>query len=186
MLQLLPAAIGRALSGVRPGTDALTCARLQLSDLPDSMHLGGTGMMGTALPDRCTADGPGLSPALHWSGVPDRAAELVLVVEDADPPLPRPLVHLIGYGIAPTDGHANEGDFSDPRHFSTGRNSYGRARWLPPDPPRGHGAHRYVFQLYALSSLSMLTGRPGLGAVRDMLEEKAIARGLMLATYERA
>jgi phosphatidylethanolamine-binding protein (PEBP) family uncharacterized protein len=37
-----------------------------------------------AMPDRLTQSGVDASPPLSWSGVPEGAAELVLVCEDAD------------------------------------------------------------------------------------------------------
>ena len=186
MLDHLPRALGKALEGVRPGTDALVCARPEFARLPDSMELGLKGLIGAGLPPRCTKDGAGISPALHWSGVPDEAAELVLIVEDADPPMPKPFVHLIAYALPPQDGSAAEGDFSKPISRAVGKNSYLQPGWLPPDPPTGHGAHRYVFQLYALSSLSMLSGQPGRKDVIAAMKDKTVARGLLLATYERA
>ena len=185
MLEHLPRRLGEALKDVRPGTTALTCAQPALAKLPDKMELWIDGMEGAALPPRCTADGPGLSPELHWSGVPEGTAELLLLVEDADAPMPKPLVHLIAYAIPPEVAEVPEGSFTKPSTRATGRNSYLKAGWLPPDPPTGHGAHRYVFQLYALGSLSMLSGTPGRAEVAAALEEKATARGLLLATYER-
>jgi Raf kinase inhibitor-like YbhB/YbcL family protein len=66
-----------------------------------------------------------------------------------------------------------------------GRNSYLRTGWLPPDPPPGHGVHRYAFQLFALSATTGLSGSPGREAVADAVARHAIASGLLIATYER-
>lgn len=66
-----------------------------------------------------------------------------------------------------------------------GRNSYLRAGWLPPDPPPGHGRHRYAFQLFALAATTGLSGSPGRDAVADALARHAIASGLLIGTYER-
>jgi phosphatidylethanolamine-binding protein (PEBP) family uncharacterized protein len=142
-----------------------------LEKLPD--------VMGEALCD----DGSGLSPPLHWSGVPATATEVALIVEDADSPTPQPLVHAIVHGL-PTydesDGALAEGVLSavdgDQPLVSMGRNSLLQARWLPPDPPPGHGEHRYVFQVYALGPGAPLPDTPG----RDSLRKALLERGLAL------
>ena len=41
------------------------------------------------------------SPPLAWSGVPENACALALIVEDVDVPFPRPFVHAVAYGIDP-------------------------------------------------------------------------------------
>lgn len=186
MLEHIPRKIGEALKDIRPGFEKLVCTNTGLSDLPDTLELGMPALDGTVLPPRFTADGAGISPALTWSGVPEGTAELVLIVEDADAPSPKPLVHLIAYAIPPEDAGVPEGAFSKPTTLAVGKNSYLSSSWLAPDPPTGHGPHRYVFQLFALDSLSMLSGSPGRRDVIATLEDKATARGLLLATYERA
>jgi phosphatidylethanolamine-binding protein (PEBP) family uncharacterized protein len=37
------------------------------------------------------------------------------------------------------------------KRIQQGHNSYFTHRYLPPDPPPGHGPHRYAFQIFALS-----------------------------------
>src|SRR3982751_950146 len=59
-----------------------------------------------AIPSRCTCDGEDLAPALEWSGVPDGAQSLVLVVDDPDAPDPaaptRTWVHWVLLDIPPS------------------------------------------------------------------------------------
>jgi phosphatidylethanolamine-binding protein (PEBP) family uncharacterized protein len=57
--------------------------------------------------------------------------------------------------------------------------------WLPPDPPPGHGLHRYVFQVYALEAGDSLGDKPGRDAVRKALMERGLASGCLIGTYER-
>jgi Raf kinase inhibitor-like YbhB/YbcL family protein len=144
--------------------------------------------MDQPLPRRYTADGEGISPPLSWSGVPAQATSLVLIVEDADAPAPHPLVHAIAVDLSPGVDGLGEGALSS-RAFEgqikEGRNSYLQAHWLPPDPPPGHGPHRYVFQLFALASGPAFPAHPGRGVVMDALAERAISAGWLIGTYER-
>jgi phosphatidylethanolamine-binding protein (PEBP) family uncharacterized protein len=58
---------------------------------------------GAPIPQRNAGKGVGddISPQLQWSGVPASTVELVLIVEDPDVPLPRPIVHCLVTGIDP-------------------------------------------------------------------------------------
>jgi hypothetical protein len=58
--------------------------------------------------------------------------------------------------------------------------------WLPPDPPPGHGTHRYVFQVFALRSGADLSATPGRHEVIDAIANYAVACGYLIGTYERA
>src|SRR5687768_8351931 len=156
MLEKLPEAVGHALRDRRAGLDKIvfnSCGMrsglgtLKVTSLAFADH--------APIPERYTADGEGLSPPIDWSGVPSGAANLVLVVEDADAPTSDPLVHAIVVDIPAQDGSMHEGALKSPGHpgeedVHAGRTSFFRAGWIPPDPPRGHGQHRYAFQLFAL------------------------------------
>jgi hypothetical protein len=121
--------------------------------------------------------------------VPDAATSVALLVEDADSPTPHPLVHAIAVGLPRGDGSlqtgALDGGDDTPDDARLGRNSYLRLGWLPPDPPPGHGPHRYAFQVFALGGDQPLPDSPGRDAVMALLEKRAIASGLLIGTYER-
>ena len=51
------------------------------------------------IPVRFTADGEDIAPPLSWSGVPDNAKELGLIVDDPDAPGAQPWVHWVIYKI---------------------------------------------------------------------------------------
>jgi len=192
MLEKLPEAIGHALQGVRAGLDKIVFNTLGLREGMGAIALGSVAFADHApIPSRYTADGEGLSPPLHWSGIPQTAASLLLVVEDADSPTPNPLVNAIVVGLPPGDdrlseaalpSRGNEGDES----VQAGRNSGLQAAWLPPDPPPGHGVHRYAFQLFALDGEHEFSVAPGRDEVLDVLRAHAIASGLLIGTCERS
>ena len=68
---------------------------------------------------------------------------------------------------------------------SLGKNSFFGSGWLPPDPPKGHGTHRYCFQVFALDAPAPLDEGAGRGAVVEALRGHVLAKGLLIGTYER-
>jgi Raf kinase inhibitor-like YbhB/YbcL family protein len=189
MLERLPEAIGRALEHQRAGMEKILFnaerpgAQLALIEItspafaPDS-----------ELPQRYTADGAGMSPPLRWRNVPANAATLALIVEDADSPTPEPLVHAIVVDIDPRELGLVEGIFSgdpDASPEKLGLNSYLMHGWLPPDPPPGHGVHRYAFQVFALAAGEPLSKSPGRREVSSAIRERALAKGCLIGTYQR-
>ncbi|MDQ7958142.1 MAG: YbhB/YbcL family Raf kinase inhibitor-like protein [Rhodocyclaceae bacterium] len=191
MLEKLPEVVGHVLSGVRAGLDEIAFNTLGLRAGHGTLQLASLAFADHApIPARYTADGEGLSPPLSWTGVPAQARSLVLIVEDADSPTPSPLVHAIAVDLEPGDGALAEGALADegdggPDAMHVGRNSYLQTAWLPPDPPPGHGVHRYAFQLYALAEGPPFSDTPGRDEVLDAVRERALASGLLIGTYER-
>ena len=187
MLEKLPEALGQGLRARRAGMDRIVIQ----SKMPSLALLEVSSPAfenNSPIPVEYTADGDGVSPPLEWKGIPAQASSLVVVVEDADAPTARPLVHLIVVNLPARDGGLREGEIQRERLESgadTGRNSFLRVAWLPPDPPPGHGQHRYVFQVFAISGTMKFGDHPGRGAVVDVLRERAIAAGQLIGTYER-
>jgi len=185
MLEHVPAWLGKALRSVRAGHAKLAAVRL-----------GGEGLMGQggfvlrsaafddggALDPSFTADEEdAVAPPLEWTAPPAGTQELVLVVEDPDAPAPQPFCHWLVWGLAPQAGKLLEGEVP-PR---VGKNSYGNSEWLLPDPPSGHGAHDYVFQLFALDlPLGLMPGasRDDLFAAMD---GHVTGLAVLTATYQR-
>ena len=192
MLENMPSAIGQALSSIRPGLNKITSASPDLA-APDILRITSEAFAHEgAIPSRFTEDGAKLSPPLRFENVPAGTRSLALVVEDADSPTPSPLCHMLAWSIEGGDGGFHEAaldaDATPPARCGAlfGKNSFMRPGWLPPDPPRGHGAHRYCFQLFALDIVPELEEGSGRGALVKALAGHVIARGLLIGTYERA
>jgi Raf kinase inhibitor-like YbhB/YbcL family protein len=190
MLEHIPAWLGHAMSGLRAGTDKL--AIVHLGETFETLDLTSPAFAHEArMPPRFTADGEGVSPPLAWSTPPSGTAQFVLLVEDADAPAPQPLVHAVVWGLSPEAGHLAEGaivaDAAGAVSGSdVGRNSYLREGWLPPDPPTGHGEHRYAFQLFAVGAGAGDPGEtPGRSAVIEAITGHVLAAGLLIGTYSR-
>ena len=189
MLEKLPRAVGSALSGIRSGLEKIA-AFSDLNDLPETIRLASQAFgNGEAIPTRYTADGMGISPPVQWLSIPKEAASLVLLVEDADAPSPEPLVHCIVVGLPPQDGGLGEGALTEAASragLCLGKNSFLKSEWLPPDPPPGHGQHRYVFQIFALGAASAFGAHPGRGEVIDHVRKHGIGKGVLIGTYQRS
>lgn len=191
MLEKIPGVVGHALEKIRAGAADLAVVHTELTGVHASIEVfssafGYNGM----IPARYTADGPGLSPPLEWRGIPQGTAAVVLLVEDADSPTPHPLVHGLVWDLPPTDAVLPEGALRAEDRLShiptTGRNSYLTRTYLPPDPPRGHGPHRYVFQVFALDKRLTFDPVPGRGALLDAMRGHVLSKGLLIGRYERA
>lgn len=190
MLEHVPHWLGSALGILRAGADKLAIVQPLLGSF-DVIHLASPAFAnGGRLPARFTADGVGVSPPLFWTGVPEGAARLALIVEDADAPTPQPLVHAVVWDLPPRDGELREGairrDGSGSADGSdVGRNSMFSEGWLPPDPPTGHGEHNYAFQLFALADGPDVGENPGRRALLAAMEGRVLAAGLLTGTYSR-
>jgi Raf kinase inhibitor-like YbhB/YbcL family protein len=109
---------------------------------------------GDIIPRAHTADGANRSPPLSWSGIPNKAKSLALVVEDPDAPDPaapqRIFAHWILYNLSPmSDGLAlGVGAERCLRRPRAGRNDFSQLGYGGPAPPAGR--HRYFFRLFAL------------------------------------
>jgi Raf kinase inhibitor-like YbhB/YbcL family protein len=135
---------------------------------------------GGTLPKRFTCDGEGVSPPLTWSGVPDRARELALIVEDPDA---QHFVHWTVLRVPPTA--RGVGEDSSPRGSLETANSFGKRGWGAPCPPKGDKPHRYVFALYATDTSLGLDQGSSPDEVRRRLVEHAIASGSLTARFGR-
>lgn len=143
-----------------------------------------------AIPSKYTCEGDDISPPLKWSGVPQGAKSLVLIVDDPDAPDPAAprmtWVHWVLYNLPPTTSGLPEGVSSAqlPPGTKEGLNDWKRTGYGGPCPPIGR--HRYFFKLYALD-----TGLPDLGHPTKADLEKAMAGHILehaelIGTYQKA
>ncbi len=134
---------------------------------------------GRDIPARHTCEGADISPPLLWTGVPEGARSLALIVEDPDAPDPRAprmvWTHWVVHDLPPADGGLPEGASGRamPAGAVEGINDWKRIGWGGPCPPIGR--HRYVFTLYALD-----TPLPPQPMTKDAL--RAAMRGHVLDT----
>ncbi|MEC3992566.1 YbhB/YbcL family Raf kinase inhibitor-like protein [Actinacidiphila sp. DG2A-62] len=187
--------IGRLLTNRRAGEARMAWNLPGLSG-PQTLTLDSRDFAdGAALPRQHAARAAGgsdTSPHLAWTAPPPGAAELLLVVEDIDVPLPRPVAHCVAL-LDPALRHLDPGAL-DAHRPGAGvrllRSTIGRG-YHGPAPIKGHGPHAYVFQLFALAA--PVAGAPGAAppdwprprALLAAVTGPVLARGRLTGTYER-
>lgn len=147
---------------------------------------------GQTIPKRYTGDGENVSPPLNWDFTDGQAQEFALIVDDPDAPRPEPWVHWVLHGIPshvtrlPED-LPHDDALKDPPGAQQGLNSWGRGNvgYRGPEPPPGHGVHRYQFKLYALDTPLNLAGGIDKDALLQAMEGHIIASAQLTGTYER-
>jgi len=131
----------------------------------------------------------GRSPQLAWSHVPSETREVAVLCEDPDAPLTQPFVHWVVYGIPPEVTELDEGLPPSGAPLSSGvtqgLNSYGSAGWDGPEPPRGHGVHRYHFQVFALDERLDLAAPVDRDQLVRAMRGHVLGMGEVIGTFER-
>jgi|GEM_PF-1256407 len=136
----------------------------------------------TPIPDRYSFERDNISPPVEWSGIPDEAAELVLLCEDPDAP-DGTFTHWVVTDISPNSAGVGEGSL--PENATPGRNDFGDVGWGGPRPPIGDDPHRYFFRLYAADSPLGLSEGVTADEVHAALDGHTIARGTLVGLFGR-
>jgi phosphatidylethanolamine-binding protein (PEBP) family uncharacterized protein len=178
--------IGRLLRPIRASADRSPLASAAFT-AADELVLSSPGFTdGTPMPQRYAGHGVGdnISPELRWTEVPKAAAQLVLLLDDVDVPLSKPLIHNAAV-LDPSLTALDEGAFvagsAGVRIVPTLLSKTGYAG---PRPIPGHGPHRYRFHLLALDCPVPDTAR-NVKAVLAVAAGHVLARGTLTGTYER-
>ncbi|WP_306231918.1 YbhB/YbcL family Raf kinase inhibitor-like protein [Agrococcus beijingensis] len=132
---------------------------------------------GGRIPDRISADGGNTEPRLTVTGVPADAVELALIAHDPDAPLPHGFTHGTTYGLPATDGPI------DTASARRGPNGMGEAAWTGPQPPHGHGDHRYYFWVYALSK--PVEGTPSREEFLEQYADAIVEQNRVVGVFSR-
>lgn len=179
-------AVGKLLRKVRAGEDRSPFAGAGFA-APHDITVTSTAFSdGSAMPATSAGKGVGdnTSPQLGWSGLPSETRQLVLIIDDVDVPLPRPLLHSIAViesGVAHVDTGALQPGAAGMRFIPGG---LGHRGYAGPRPIPGHGPHRYRFHVFALDEPipDVVT------TAKVLLKQMAghvLARGVLTGTYER-
>ena len=149
-------------------------------------------------------------PTITWSPPPVRdgtqVVEYFIFIEDADTPLSAsPNIHGIYYAIPPQITSVTSDSIQKVKK-EKGTDVFGRQLsggfkyapiggalspskiWQPPNPMRGHGPHRFHFQVLALSGTvdkKDLSQFPSRQSFLGMVEGKVLGWGEWVGVYER-
>jgi hypothetical protein len=131
---------------------------------------------GGKLPKKYSCQGPGTSPQLSWSDLPESTEALALRCFDPDAPGDG-FVHWLVYNIKPEiDGFPEGEKISGIEVVNDG----GQKSYYPACPPDGE--HRYEFTLYALGKeIENVTPKNFL----DKVNEASIAQDKITALYSK-
>jgi Raf kinase inhibitor-like YbhB/YbcL family protein len=180
------ALLGKLLRGFRAGAQ-----RSPLSggdfDAPESITITSAAFAdGAAMPSSSAGKGVGedTSPPLRWDGVPPETRQTVLIIDDVDVPLPRPLLHTVAVIDATVDSVAAGSLQPGTPGIWFIRADLGHRGYAGPRPIPGHGPHRYRFHVFAIDTPipdDIATAKALLAAMAGHV----LARGTLTGTYER-
>ena len=144
---------------------------------------------GDAIPSRYTCEGDDISPPLTWTGIPESARSLVLIIDDPDAPDPKApktvWVHWVLYNIPPDVSALTEGITATnlPSGVQEGLNDWKRIGYGGPCPPIGR--HRYFHKLYALDTVLKGLKNPTKSQVEAAMKGHVIAQTELMGTYQK-
>lgn len=141
---------------------------------------------GGEIPAKYTCSGADISPALNWSGIPDKARSIAFIADDPDAPRGT-WTHWVLWNMPPHASHLPEGVPGDPQLANgarQGRNDFGRNGYGGPCPPPGK-PHRYFFRLYALDTLLELNAGSTRTDVESAMRGHVLAEATWMGTFHR-
>ncbi len=145
---------------------------------------------GASIPSKYTCQAEDVSPALAWSGVPDGAQSLALIVDDPDAPDPAApkmiWVHWVLYNLPANSSGLAEAVAVEalPQGTLQGKNDWKNTGYGGPCPPIGE--HRYFFKLYALDSVLPDLDQPSKDALLEAMEGHVLAAAQLMGTYQKS
>jgi Raf kinase inhibitor-like YbhB/YbcL family protein len=145
---------------------------------------------GTSIPSQFTCDAENISPPLQFTGVPEGAKSLVLLMDDPD--IPQVFKEQSGidsfdhwtlFNIAPDTAEISQAGSAGVR----GANGSRQSSYTGPCPPREYepSEHRYFFRLYALDAMLDLPPGSSKAAVLAAMEGHVIAEAELMGKYKR-
>ena len=144
---------------------------------------------GEPIPGRHTCEGADESPPLSFSGVPDAAETLGVVVDDPDAP-GTTFTHWLLWNV-PAESTAIPAAVGTTETVDAldgarqGENDFGDVGYRGPCPPAGDGPHTYRFRGYAIDSTLDVSAGAGASSVTGALEDARLATDVHTGIFDR-
>ena len=131
--------------------------------------------------------GENVSPALAWSGAPEKTKSFVVFMFDPDGLLGQGVSHWLGYGIPASVKGFAEGEMAkESKNFVGGKGTRDNALYIGPCPPVGDAPHHYLFTVVA-TDLDPAALKPGMtrDEVYAAMKGHALVGGSIVGRYAR-
>ena len=134
--------------------------------------------------------GGNVSPNLQWSGFPEETKSFAVTCFDPDAPTGSGFWHWVLFDIPGSvtelaTGAASGDAAGIPDGAIHARNDTGNRCYTGPFPPPGHGPHRYLFAVHALSVDTLgLDASVAPAVVGFTMADPTLARGVLTGLYE--
>lgn len=135
---------------------------------------------GSPIPMQYSCQGQDINPPLNILGAPDGTQSLVLIMHDPDAPS-GDYLHWLVWDIPPSTESIAVSDV--PVGAVQGSNSGGRLGYMGPCPPSGTGAHRYIFEVYALDKMLNLPRDTSKGELLKAMEGHTLAHATLTGLF---
>lgn len=141
---------------------------------------------GQPIPKKFTGDGDDVSPPLSWENPPGGTQSFAVICHDPDAPLISSngtygFVHWVVYNLPTSADSLAEGSPAG----TPGKNNFGKLGYGGPQPPEGHGLHRYYFWVLALDTELELDEGLSLWQLLETIEPNVIGMNRLVGTYQR-
>jgi Raf kinase inhibitor-like YbhB/YbcL family protein len=174
---------GRAMKSPLPGqSDSVQVATTvgeSFTDGPAPMAVTGPWPSGSAIDNRYTCGGVGISPPLTWTPGPEDTQGYAIVIDNMDDPSVLPwVVTNIDFAVST----ALEGQV--PAGGVVAMSAKGDRAYDPPCPPTG-STHTFVVTVYALDALTPLDDNPDARTIISDIESGALEAATTVFTVAR-
>ena len=152
-----------------------------------TINVKASGFSGNApIPDKHSAYFADVSPEISWTGIPQNAKSIVLMMEDPDASV-KPVTHWLVANISPGVTGLPENVMKTGRYGDAvqGGNHTGKIGYYGPMPPPADKPHKYHFQVFALDTKLDLPAGFNRQALLDAMRNHVIAKGETIGTYQR-
>jgi Raf kinase inhibitor-like YbhB/YbcL family protein len=153
-------------------------------DNPATFTLNTSGFLDNGiLPVLYTCDGKDISPQFDWTDAPAKTQTFAIVLKDNQAP-GGVFYHWVIYNLPKSTQSLDEGIQQLPAGAQMGKNSWNKAQYNGPCPPK-NSTHTYVFTIYALDSKLSLPIGTEAAIIEAAMKNHIVGTASLTAVYSR-